>query len=53
MDITKVLLLLQDITSLDMNILDIEFDRLYEQYKRYDDEIKWWERFMKYCHTGK
>ena len=53
MDITKVLLLLQDITSLEMDQLDIEFDVLTNRYERLAQEIQWWNRFMKYCHTGK
>jgi hypothetical protein len=53
MDITKVLTIFKEITALEIDLLDIEFDRLYEQYKRYDDEIKWWERFINYCNTGK
>ena len=53
MDITKVLELLQDATSLAVDQLDIEFDLLANRYDRLTQEIQWWERFMTYCHTGK
>lgn len=53
MDITKVLKILKDMTALEIEVLDINFDNLYTRYERLCDEIEWWERFMKYCHTGK
>ena len=53
MDITKVLLLLQDITTLEMAQLDIKFDAAANRYERLAQEIQWWNRFMIYCHTGK
>jgi hypothetical protein len=52
-DITKVLKLMRDICSLQIEELDIKYDILFNRYERIDAEIQWWERFMKYCHTGK